>query len=88
LLPDALTAAQQLLAFGGVHVANVPGLGFTQVVSTADGDVRAAAGLSKAGACVSLRQLKAYSAIGLLVSFWINAHVSLQICSCPCTLTA
>jgi hypothetical protein len=34
-LPDALTAAQQLLAFGGVHVANVPGLGFTQVVSAA-----------------------------------------------------
>ncbi|WIA30589.1 hypothetical protein OEZ86_000671 [Tetradesmus obliquus] len=30
-LPDALTAAQQLLAFGAVHVANVPGLGFTQV---------------------------------------------------------
>jgi hypothetical protein len=32
-LPDALTAAQLLLALGGVHVANVPGLGFTQVVS-------------------------------------------------------
>lgn len=35
-LPDALTAAQQLLAFGGVHVANVTGLGFTQVVSSLD----------------------------------------------------
>lgn len=32
-LPDALTAAQQLLMFGGVHVANIPGLGFAQVVS-------------------------------------------------------